>query len=102
MGGDAAAERTTSGSAEQGYDYESEPDEGMSNHWFLHDRGGSFSGSGTTDGGLSFTGTAVFDGKSGGRSNDEETVCISGLFGKLNIGDIDQSSDMAAASPMSA
>ena len=95
VGGAAFAEVTISGSAKLGIDYDSEAEAGMSKHSFKHDMGVSFSGSGTTDGGLSFGGTAGFDSKSGGGSNDEGSVFISGSFGKITIGDQDAADHLA-------
>ena len=99
-GGAAFAEMavTVSGDAELGVDYNSEPgmtDDGMtkSKHTFVHEVGIDFSGSGATDGGLTFGGSAGFN--SGGDSIDEGTVHVSGSFGKLTIGDND-SADLTA------
>ena len=99
-GGAAFAEMaiTVSGDAELGVDYNSEPgmtDDGMtkSKHTFVHEVGIDFSGSGTTDGGLTFGGSAGFN--SGGDSIDEGTVHVSGSFGTLTIGDND-SADVTA------
>ena len=94
-GGGAAAELTMSGSAELGFEYNQEPGEGMAKHKFHHDMGISFAGSGTTDGGLSFGGSAGFDSKTGGGSNDDGSVYVSGSFGKISIGDVDRGSDLA-------
>ncbi len=94
-GGAALAEIKFTGDAELGVDYNSEAGEGMSKHSFVHEVGIDFSGSGTTDGGLSFGGSAGFD------TNDdtvnEGTVHVSGSFGKLTIGDND-SADLTAGS----
>ncbi len=94
-GGAAFAEIKFTGDAELGVDYNSEAGEGMSKHSFVHEVGIDFSGSGTTDGGLSFGGSAGFD------TNDdtvnEGTVHVSGSFGKLTIGDND-SADLTAGS----
>ena len=99
-GGAAFAEMavTVSGDAELGVDYNSEPgmtDDGMtkSKHTFVHEVGIDFSGSGATDGGLTFGGSAGFN--SGGDSIDEGTVHVSGTFGTLTIGDND-SADVTA------
>ena len=89
-GGAAFAEISISGTAEMGLDYNSEPDEGMSKHTFAHEVGIDFSASGTTDGGLTFGGSAGFD------TNDDMvnlgTVHVSGSFGTLTIGDNDPGS----------
>ena len=96
-GGAAFAEMaiTVGGSAELGLDYESEVDEGMSKHKFVHDFGVTFAGSGTTDGGLSFSASAGFDNKSGGGSFDDGSVSVSGSFGTLSIGDVGRGIDLA-------
>ncbi len=87
VGGAAFAELSMSGDAKLGIDYTSEPGAGMSKHSFKHEVGIDFSGSGTTDGGLSFGGSAGFD------TNDDTvnlgTVYVSGSFGKVTIGDND-------------
>ncbi len=99
-GGAAFAEMavTVSGDAEMGVDYNSEPgmtDDGMtkSKHTFVHEVGIDFSGSGTTDGGLTFGGSAGFD--TGDSTVNEGTVHVSGSFGTLTIGDND-SADVTA------
>ena len=96
-GGAAFAEMavTVGGSAELGLDYNSEAGEGMSKHSFVHDFGVTFKGSGTTDGGLSFSASAGFDNKSGGGSFDDGSVSVSGSFGTLSIGDVARGIDMA-------
>ena len=88
-GGAAFAEMaiTVSGDAELGVDYASEPGEGMSKHSFVHEVGIDFSGSGTTDGGLTFGGSAGFD--TGDDVVNTGTVHVSGSFGTLTIGDND-------------
>ena len=92
-GGAAFAEISISGDAELGVDYNSEAGEGMSKHSFVHEVGIDFSGSGTTDGGLTFGGSAGFD------TNDDTvnlgTVHVSGSFGTLTIGDNDPGSFIA-------
>ena len=87
VGGAAFAELSMSGDAELGIDYNSEPGEGNSKHSFVHEVGIDFSGSGTTDGGLSFGGSAGFD--TGDDVVNTGTVFISGAFGKVTIGDND-------------
>ena len=93
VGGAAFAEINISGDAELGVDYNSEPGEAKSKFSFAHEVGIDFSGSGTTDGGLSFGGSAGFD------TNDdtvnEGTVFISGAFGTVTFGDND-SADLVA------
>ena len=96
-GGAAFAEMavTVGGSAELGLDYNSEPGEGMSKHKFVHDFGVTFAGSGTTDGGLSFSASAGFDNKTGGGSFDDGSVSVSGSFGTLSIGDVARGINLA-------
>ena len=83
----ALAEITISGDAELGIDYTSEPGDMKSKHSFVHEMGVDFSGSGTTDGGLSFGGSAGFD--TGDDKVNTGSVFISGGFGKVTIGDND-------------
>ena len=91
-GGAAFAEMafTLSGDAKMGVDYNSEATGGKSKHEFKHEVGVDFTGSGTTDGGLTFGGSAGFD------TNDDMvnlgTVHVSGSFGTLTIGDNDPAS----------
>ena len=88
VGGAAFAEITISGDAKVGLVYSSVPGEDMSKHSFVHDFNVNFSGSGTTDGGLSFGASGGFDNESdGGSSLSEGTVFVSGAFGKITIGD---------------
>ena len=91
-GGAAFAEMaiTVSGDAELGVDYASEPGchaGGASKHSFVHEVGIDFTASGTTDGGLTFGGTAGFD--TGDTDLNTGTVHVSGSFGTLTIGDND-------------
>ena len=88
-GGAAFAEMaiTVSGDAEMGVDYASEPAGGASKHSFVHEVGIDFTASGTTDGGLTFGGTAGFDTKD--TDLNIGTVNVSGSFGTLTIGDND-------------
>ena len=60
-GSGAYAEITVSGTAELGIDYNSEAAVTTSKHKFVHEVGIDFTVSGTTDGGLSFGGSAGFD-----------------------------------------
>ena len=55
----------------------------------------SFSGSGTTDGGLAFGGSVRADNSTGGAAGTSGAVYLSGAFGKLSMGDVD-SADSAA------
>ena len=88
-GGAAFAEMaiTVSGDAEMGVDYASEPAGGASKHSFVHEVGIDFTASGTTDGGLTFGGSAGFDTKD--TDLNTGTVHVSGSFGTLTIGDND-------------
>ena len=94
-GGAAFAEMaiTVSGDAELGVDYASEPVADAttgavgSKHSFVHEVGIDFTASGTTDGGLTFGGTAGFDTKD--TDLNIGTVNVSGSFGTLTIGDND-------------
>ena len=70
-----------------GVDYASEPAGGASKHSFVHEVGIDFTASGTTDGGLTFGGTAGFDTKD--TDLNTGTVNVSGSFGTLTIGDND-------------
>ena len=92
-GGAAFAEITISGDAKLGVDYNSEPDAMVSKHSFKHEMGIDFSASGTTDGGLSFGGSAGFD--TGAKKLNTGTVFVSGAFGKITIGGND-SADLLA------
>ena len=87
VGGAASAELSMSGDAELGVDYDSSAGAHESKHSFAHEVGIDFSGSGTTDGGLSFGGSAGFD--TGDDTVNTGTVFISGSFGKITIGDND-------------
>jgi len=55
----------------------------------------SFSGSGTTDGGLAFGASIRADNSTGGAAGTSGSVSLSGAFGKLSMGDVD-SADSAA------
>ena len=92
-GGAAFAEISISGDAELGVDYNSEAGEGMSKHSFVHEVGIDFSASGTTDGGLTFGGSAGFD--TNATDLNLGTVHVSGSFGTLTIGDNDPGSFIA-------
>ena len=84
VGGASFAEITISGDAKLGLDYDSEPGANTSKHSFKHEMGVDFSGSGTTDGGLSFGGSAGFD--TGAEKLNAGTVFVSGAFGTVTIG----------------
>ena len=86
-GGAAFAEISISGDAEMGVDYDSEASGGTSKHEFKHEVGIDFTASGTTDGGLSFGGSAGFD--TGDTEVNTGSVHVSGSFGTLTIGDND-------------
>ncbi len=87
VGGAASAELSMSGDAELGVDYDSSAGVHASKHSFAHEVGIDFSGSGTTDGGLSFGGSAGFD--TGDDTVNAGSVFVSGAFGKITIGDND-------------
>ncbi len=93
VGSGAYAEISISGTAELGIDYNSEADVTTAKHTFVHEVGIDFAVSGTTDGGLSFGGSAGFD------TNDDVvnlgTVHVGGAFGKITIGDND-AADLAS------
>ncbi len=85
-GGAAFAEMafTLSGDAKMGVDYNSEATGGKSKHEFKHEIGVDFTGSGTTDAGLSFGASAGFDVSD--KAINTGTVHVSGSFGTLTIG----------------
>ena len=91
VGGAAFAEITMSGDGEFGvlYGTDMEPN----SHSFHHEVGIDFTASGSTDGGLSFGGSAGFDTQDDA-VNDGSTY-ISGAFGKLSIGDVGRGNDLA-------
>ena len=60
----------------------------------------SFSGSGTTDGGLAFGGSIRADNAGDGADGTAGSVFISGAFGKISMGDVD-SGDAAAVGQLS-
>ena len=93
VGGVAFAEIMISGDAKLGMDYTSEPVDNNSKHSFKHEMGVDFTGSGTTDGGLTFGGKAGFD--SGAGTLNTGTVFVSGSFGKVTIGD-NEAADLLA------
>ena len=86
VGGAAFAEANINitGDAKLGLNYNSEPGDNNSKHSFTHEMGVDFSGSGTTDGGLSFGGSAGFD--TGDDTVNTGTVFVSGAFGTITIG----------------
>ncbi len=85
-GGAAFAEMafTLDGDAKMGVDYNSEATGGKSKHEFKHEIGVDFTGSGTTDGGLTFGASAGFDVSD--KAINTGTVHVSGSFGTLTIG----------------
>ena len=100
VGGAAFAEITISVDAKLGFHYNSvptdddnpsvsvgEPDSSKSRHSFTHEMGVDFTGSGTTDGGLTFGAKAGFD--TGDDTVNTGTVFVSGAFGTITIGDND-------------
>jgi outer membrane protein OmpU len=60
----------------------------------------SFSGSGTTDGGLAFGGSIRADNAVGGNAGTAGSTFISGAFGKISMGDV-SSGDNAAVGQLS-
>lgn len=60
----------------------------------------AFKGSGTTDAGLEFGGSARADNASGAAAGTSGSVFISGAFGKISMGDVD-SGDNAAVGQLS-
>ena len=60
----------------------------------------AFTGSGTTDAGLAFGGSARADNASGAAAGTAGSVFISGAFGKISMGDVD-SGDNAAVGQLS-
>ena len=93
VGGAAFAEPMISGSAELGFDYTSDPEGGAAKHSFVHEVGISFSGSATTDGGLSFGASVGFESKDA--DVNEGSVSVAGAFGTISIGDVGRGSDLA-------
>ena len=93
VGGAAFAEMTMSGSAELGLDYNSDPAAGEAKHKFVHEVGIAFSGSATTDGGLTFGASVGFESKD--TDVNEGSVSVSGTFGTLSIGDVGRASELA-------
>ncbi len=87
FGTGAYAEVSISGTAGFGVYYNSELPEFVAKHKFIHEVNVDFKVSGTTDGGLTFGGTAGFE------TNldvmDLGTVYVGGDFGTLTIGDND-------------
>ena len=99
VGGVAFAEIMISGDAKFGIEYNSDPtdntgdpDDNKSKHTFRHEMGVDISGSGTTDGGLTFGGRAGFDT---GKTPNEGTVFISGSFGTITFGDNDSADKLS-------
>ena len=93
VGGAAFAEMEIKGAAELGIDYNSDPAGGASKLTFAHEVGVTFTGSATTDGGLSFGAEAGFDTKD--EELNEGNVSVSGAFGTVSIGDVGRASDTA-------
>jgi outer membrane protein OmpU len=57
-----------------------------------------FSGSGTTDGGLAFGGSARADNASGASGGTAGSAFISGAFGKISMGDVDSGDNVGQLS----
>ena len=100
VGGTAFAEIIISGDAKLGLNYNSmltddngDPVDNMSKHSFTHEMGVDFSGTGATDGGLSFGGSAGFD--TGADATNEGTVFVSGAFGRITLGDNDSADKLS-------
>jgi outer membrane protein OmpU len=91
--GFAAAELTTSGAARMGVVYDGTDTQFTSRVRI------TFTGSGETDGGLTFGASVRADqiggngGTSTGTTNGDSTVYISGAFGKLTMGDVGGAAD---------
>ena len=90
-GGQTLAEITISGSAELALDYDSEAEH--SKHTFNHQMDVDFAGSGTTDGGLNFGGSAGFN--TGADGTDEGKIFVGGAFGTITIGDNDSADKLS-------
>ena len=98
VGGAAFAEISFTGDGKIGVDYDASMD--GPKHIFRHEAGVDFSGSGTTDGGMSFGVSAGFDSESKGGDGADSGVntgsaYVSGAFGKLTIGDHDAADVLA-------
>lgn len=100
VGTGALAEISITGTAELGIDYDSDPNAGVTppvgekpSSKFVHEVGIDFAFSGTTDGGLTFSGKAGFD--TGDDTVNEGTVSIGGSWGTLTFGEND-SADLVA------
>ena len=88
--GAAAAEVTVGGDARFGLSYDSEADNQISVHQRFRAK---FSASGTTDGGLAFSGEANINSESGAAADG--VVSVSGAFGKLAFGALDAADTLA-------
>ncbi|MCE2522963.1 MAG: porin [Rhodobacteraceae bacterium] len=88
--GAAAAEVTVGGDARFGLSYDSEADNQVSVHQRFRAK---FSASGTTDGGLAFSGEANINSESGAAADG--VVSVSGAFGKLAFGALDAADTLA-------
>ena len=72
-------------------DYDSEAEH--SKHTFNHQMDVDFAGSGTTDGGLNFGGSAGFN--TGADGTDEGKIFVGGAFGTITIGDNDSADKLS-------
>ena len=89
--GAAAAEVTIGGDARFGLSYDSEADNQVSVHQRFR---ATFGASGTTDGGLAFSGSAIINTDGSGSVGDG-VVSVSGAFGKLAFGALDAADTLA-------
>ncbi len=99
--GIASAEMALSGSAVMGLDYNDGAVAGSSKTTALMETYLSFTGSGETDGGLSFGLSATlgqYAPHAGTYGDDGTSVYISGAFGKLTFGDVAEADEVATLS----
>lgn len=90
--GVAAAEMSLSGSANMGVKYTDDP--AAADELRVHyEVDFTISGSGETDGGLSFGASLELDDTQSARSINDSEVFVSGAFGTLTVGDIDPATD---------
>lgn len=97
----AAAEMTVSGSAVMGLDYNDSAAAGFDKTTTLMETYISFTGSGETDGGLSFGLSATlgqYSTLAPTYVDDGTSVFISGAFGKLSFGDVAEADEVATLS----
>lgn len=88
--GVAAADMALSGGANMGVKYQ----EGAADELFVHyEVDFTISGSGETDGGVTFGAALELDDTNSARSINDSEVFVSGAFGTLTVGDIDPATD---------